>query len=289
MKILLFGAGGLLGRHLSSHLRLCGHDVTALTRAEADITDGKQIGELFGQPWDAVINAAAVCNFDACENDPAATGRVNRDAPLDLARRCAAHSALFVQFSSDYVFGGKVDRVLTESDKPAPISVYGEQKAALEREIPKLCPRSLVIRLSWLYGAGGKTFMSLLPDLLSQKESLEVASGKKGGCLYAADAALWIERLVSSEHTGLFNLVNAGGTSWEEFARRCAKHMSFAETKIREVPYENIGPDWSKRPRYSCLDTAKLERALPPGPRPWTEALDSFLKEWKSVAANRRV
>jgi dTDP-4-dehydrorhamnose reductase len=266
-----------------------GHEVSALTHAEADITDAAKLDELFSRSWDAVINAAAICNFDACEKDPEGTARVNRDAPLDLARRCAKNGALFAQFSSDYVFDGKIDRALTESDKPSPISVYGEQKAALEREIPRLCPRSLVVRLSWLYGLGGKTFMSLLPDLLSQKESLEVASGKKGGCLYAADAAVWIERLVSSGRTGLFNLVNRGETSWEEFTRLCAEHMGLPETKIRQVPYEDIGPDWSKRPRYSCLDAAKLGIALPPGPRPWTEALDSFLAEWKSVAAHRRV
>lgn len=289
MKILLFGAGGLLGRYLSAHLPLCGHDVTALKHADADITDCTRLDELFDQPWDAVINAAAVCNFDACENDPAGTGRVNRDAPLDLARRCAAHGALFVQFSSDYVFDGKIDRALTEEDHPTPISVYGEQKAVLEREIPQLCPRSLVIRLSWLYGVGGKTFMSLLPDLLSQNKSLRVASGKKGCCLYAADAALWIERLMLSDQQGLFNLVNQGGTSWEEFARLCVGRMGFAETVIAEVPYETLGPNWSKRPRYSCLDTAKLQNALPPGPRLWTEALDSFLAEWKSVAAPRLV
>jgi dTDP-4-dehydrorhamnose reductase len=289
MKILLFGAGGLLGRYLSAHLPLCGHDVTALTHADADITDQKRLDELFDQPWDAVINAAAICNFDACENDPAATGSVNRDAPLDLARRSAAQGALFVQFSSDYVFDGKIDGALAEEDHPTPISVYGQQKAVLEREIPQLCPRSLVIRLSWLYGVGGKTFMSLLPDLLSRHESLSVASGKKGCCLYAADAALWIERLMSSDQKGLFNLVNRCGTSWEEFARLCAQKMGFAETVITEVPYETLGPNWSKRPRYSCLDTAKLEKTLPPGPRPWTEALDSFLKEWKSIAAPRQV
>jgi len=93
----------------------------------------------------------------------------------------------------------------------------------------------------------------------------------------------------ASDQTGLFNLVNQGGTSWEEFARLCAKKMGFAETVITEVPYETLGPNWSKRPRYSCLDTDKLQNTLPPGPRLWTEALDSFLAEWKSVAAPRLV
>lgn len=285
MNILLFGAGGLLGRYLSAHLAHGGHDLTALTRGDADITDGKRMDELFARPWDAVINAAAVCNFDACENDPSGTGRVNRDAPLDLAGRCAARGALFVQFSSDYVFDGKTDCALGEQDLPAPVSVYGGQKAVLEREIPRVCPRSLIVRLSWLYGVGGKTFMSLMPDLLSRNGSLEVASGKKGCCLYAADAALWIGRLLSSGHTGPFNLVNRGETSWEEFARRCARQTGLPETAIHEVPYERLGGNWSKRPRYSCLSTDKLAKVLPPGPRPWTEALDAFLAERKSVAA----
>lgn len=288
MKILLFGAGGLLGRHLSSHLPRCGHDLTAFTHTGADITDPARLDEVFARSCDAVINAAAVCNFDACEKSPEATALVNRDAPLDIARRCAARGTLFVQFSSDYVFEGRRDLACTEQDHPAPLSVYGEQKAALERGIPRLCPRSLLIRLSWLYGMGGKTFMSMLPDLLSQREPLEVASGKKGSCLYAADAAIWIERLISSGSTGLFNLVNRGGTSWEEFARACAQRLDFSGDKIREVHYENLGPNWSKRPRYSCLDIGKISHALPPGPRPWNEALDAFVEEWKSFAARRQ-
>jgi dTDP-4-dehydrorhamnose reductase len=51
------------------------------------------------------------------------------------------------------------------------------------------------------------------------------------------------------------------------------------------VPFEDLGPDWSKRPRYSCLDPGKIAEIFPPGPRPWREALGQFLAEWKSIAA----
>lgn len=289
MRTLIFGAAGLLGRHLAQEM--ADKDVTALTRRQADITDRGTLDELFRERWDAVINAAAVCDFDACENDPAGTGRVNRDAPLDLAGRCHASGAVFVQFSSDYVFPGRLDRPLTEDDEPAPISVYGRQKADLEPEIPRLCPRSLVVRLSWLYGRGGKTFMSLLPDLLATREVLRVASGKKGCCLYARDAAQWTRRLLESGDTGIINLVNAGDTSWEQFARTCLRKMTDEGMPVRcrtieEVPYETIGPNWDKRPRWSCLDIARLQQMHPPGPRAWTEALDGFLREQKSVAAS---
>lgn len=292
MKILLFGSGGLLGRYLSREFS--SHDLTALTHEQADITDAQRLDELFAQHWDAVINAAAVCDFDACEKDPTGTGRVNRDAPLDLARRCAAQGALFVQYSSDYVFEGEKDELLTEANVPQPLSVYGRQKADLEKQIPVNCPHSLVLRISWLYGLDGKTFMSRMPSLLASQASVRTAAGKKGCCLYAADGAYWTRQLVDAGKTGLFNLVNSGQTSWEEFARATLTQMQClglqpACADILEVPYEQLGPGWSKRPRYSCLDLAKLADVFPPGPRPWREALGEFLSEWKSVAASRRV
>lgn len=289
MKILLLGAGGLLGRYLAKEFAVGSHELTALTHAQADITDALRLDALFATRWDVVVNAAAVCDFDACQRDPQGTGLVNRDAPLDLARRCHAQDALFVQFSSDYVFAGDGDRPLGENDAPHPLSVYGEQKAAMEKSVPVTCPRSLVLRLSWLYGLGGKTFMSRMPSLLASRETVLTASGKKGSCLYAADGAFWTRKLIESGATGLFNVVNQGEASWEEFARACLEEMHVLGLasvcrNIGEVPYETIGPDWGKRPRYSCLAVDKIATAFPPGPRPWREALGEFLSRWKSVA-----
>ena len=289
MNILLLGSGGLLGRYLAKELA-AGHALVAQTHQDADITDASRLDGLFARRWDAVINAAAVCDFDACEKNPGETGRINREAPLDLARRCAAQDALFVQYSSDYVFGGKYDRLLSESDTPHPLSVYGRQKADLEQLIPSACPRSLILRVSWLYGLGGKTFMSRMPGLLMQQQSVRTAAGKKGCCLYAADGAFWTRQLIEAGQTGLLNLVNPGGTSWEEFAQATLVQMNAMGLApkcgdIQTVPYEQLGPDLAKRPRHSCLDAGKLASVLPPGPRRWQEALGEFLSAWKSVAA----
>ena len=68
MKILLLGAGGLLGRYLSREFS--GHELTALAHEQVDITDAARLDALFAQSWDVVINAAAVCDFDACEKHP---------------------------------------------------------------------------------------------------------------------------------------------------------------------------------------------------------------------------
>lgn len=280
MKILLLGAAGLLGRHLAAELRH--HDLSALTHPQADITDPSRLDDLFLQPWDAVINAAAIVSFDACENNPAGTDPTNLHAPLDLARRCHAIGATFVQFSSDYIFPGHPGPPLLESDAPAPLSAYGRQKAALEHQVPGLCPRSLVLRISWLYGRGGRTFMSLLPEILANNPTLRIAAGKTGSCLHAADAAHWVRLLLEHDHTGLFNLVNQGTTSWEEFARTCLEKMTAlglapACREITEVPFQSLGIHGHKRPPHSPLAIEKLAAALPPGPRPWQDALDDFL------------
>ncbi len=284
MKILLLGAAGLLGRHLHADLHARGHDVHAFTHPEADITDRLRLDELFAEPWDAVVNCAAIVNFDACENDPAGSDRTNHAAPLDLASRCHKAGAVFVQFSSDYIFDGKTERPLREDDEAHPLSVYGHQKLVLEKSIPQVCPRSLIIRLSWLFGKGGRTFMSLLPGLFKKQETLRIASGKTGSCLYAPDAAHWIRLLLEGGNTGLFNLVNEGTTSWEEFACECLAQMrSLGRNplchEILEIPHEQLGAHGGKRPRHSSLSINKLAAALPPGPRHWREALQDFLGE----------
>ena len=288
MKVLILGASGLLGRHLAS--AFADRETTALHRGEADITDEQRMDGLFHERWDVVINAAAVCDFDACERDPAGTARINRDAPLGLAERCHRGRALFVQFSSDYVFAGDEDRALSECDETRPLSSYGRQKADLERLLPAVCPRSLLLRIAWLYGRGGRTFMSMLPGLLAREETIRVASGKKGRCLYAPDAAVWVRRLVDSGQTGLLNLANTGDTSWEEFARATRDRMAALGwpprcREIIEVPFASLGPNWGKRPRFSSLDTAQLESLLPPGPRSWRDALGEFVADEKSFAA----
>lgn len=289
MKTLIFGAGGLLGRHLVAEWRQHDLEITGLTHAECDITNSACLDEVFARPWNVVINAAAVCNFDACEREPSRTAAVNRDAPLELARRCAASGTHFVQFSSDYVLRGDRDVLWTENDPPDPLSVYGQQKADLECTIPRLCPRSLVVRLSWLYGLEGRTFLSLLPLMVLREATVRVAAGKTGRCLYAPDAARWIRLLVVGRHTGLFHLANAGTMSWEKFAARCLERWPAygrqpACRELIEVPYESLGPDWSKRPHHSALGLDKISGLLPPGPRDWTLALDDYLSELKSFA-----
>jgi dTDP-4-dehydrorhamnose reductase len=286
MKLLVLGAGGLLGRHLVEEARLRKFDLMGLSHHQLDLTDTKG-SELILDSFrpQVVINAAALCDFAACERDPAASQRINLAAPLWWSQQSRQRGFQLVLFSSDYIFDGKKGTPYTEEDTPAPLNVYGQHKAALEQAVGPNGPE-LICRPAWIFGRGGKTFMSLLPHLLQAKPELQVASGKRGSCLHAGCGARAILDLVSLQACGLYNLVQPGSTSWEDFAALCwqeLKQMGLhpACQKISLMPFEQLTAQSSgqgQRPSYSVLAPDKLLGQIGPLPS-WQDALRTYLAE----------
>lgn len=282
LKILVPGAGGLLGRHVVEEYRRHGEKITALSHADLDVTDEGAVRSILAheQP-DVVINCAALCHFQRCQENPAASAAVNREAPIRLAKLTAERGIRLVHFSTDYIFDGLSQVPYREEDTPNPLSVYGEHKTAVERAFSAF-PSHLLLRVAWLFGHGGKTFLSLLPTLLREKEALEVASGKRGTCLHAGYAAEVIRELVAQGNNGLFNLVHSGETSWEDFAHETLRLLQERGLQPRcreiiEVPLEKMPVMRGSRPIYSVLATEKLASALGSNPISWKEGLNRYL------------
>src|SRR5207302_3268738 len=103
---------------------------------------------------DAVIVAAADAYVERCEREPEQTRQVNVEAPRALAAESAGLGALFVVFSSEYVFDGAKGEYV-EDDERRPINEYGRQKVALE-DIALGTRRGLVCRTSAVFGADPK-------------------------------------------------------------------------------------------------------------------------------------
>ena len=77
---------------------------------------------------------------------------VNVDGAAAVARACAALGVRLVHMSSDLVFGGDLGRPVREEDPPAPVTPYGETKAAAERAVAAADPGAVVVRTSLIYG-----------------------------------------------------------------------------------------------------------------------------------------
>src|SRR5205809_7918835 len=106
MRILLLGAGGMLGQDLVA-TSPPGADLIALSRADLDITDEQAMRlRVVAERPDVIVNAAAYTAVDKAESQSDQAFRVNATSVGNLARIAAAHGARVVHFSTDYVFDG---------------------------------------------------------------------------------------------------------------------------------------------------------------------------------------
>ncbi len=285
MKVLILGAGGLTGRYLVREAKRRGMEVAAFTRLELDITKSDAARETLAKVKpDLVINAASVTSLEICEENPTLSRKVNCEAPEEWAKECGRAGVRFVHLGTDYIFDGKKSAAYLPSDPPSPLSRYGRDKAEGEKRVLQTNPHALIVRLAWVYGHGGKTFMSKLPGVLAEKEVVELAGGRTGSCTYAGEAARMILDLVGTRAEGIYHGVQAGLTTWKQFAEAALKKMKTKDQKvacreIREVPQEKISNLRVARPAFSPLDISATEERLCRKIPSWEKGLEEFLQE----------
>lgn len=285
MKVLILGAGGLTGRYLVREAKRRGLEVMGLTRQELDISRPEAAREtLLKVGPELVMNAAAVTSLEFCEENPGLSRKVNREAPEEWAKECGRSGVKFVHLGTDYIFDGKKSSAYLPTDPPAPLSRYGQDKAEGEKRVRRANPQALIVRLAWVYGHGGKTFMSKLPGMVAERELVELAGGRTGSCTYAGEAARTLLDLAEKRAEGIFHGVQAGETTWKKFAEKAAELMrkggrKVACAEVRELPQGEISGLKVARPAFSVLDMTETEKILGRRVSRWEEGLTEYLRE----------
>lgn len=276
MRLLVTGANGILGRAIAERLGGA-HTLLLWGREEADLTDPAQIeAAARGLTFDAVIHAAAMTNVDLCETEQELAFRNNRDATRHVGALAKERGATLVYVSSDYVFDGTKASPYLEEDPTGPKSVYGASKLAGEKAAAESGAPTIVVRTSWLYGAGGKNFVDTIAAKLAQGAPLRVVDDQRGSPTYARDLAHAIELLLRRGAQGIVHATNSGHTTWYGFAREIASAMGLADASITPVTTEEF-PRPAPRPRYSVLSGARFRALTGENLRPWEEALHQYL------------
>lgn len=270
MRILILGADGQLGRALAR--RAAAHDVVAAGRARIDVTADAAVEAVAAVAADVVVNAAALTDVDGCERAPDEAFRRNAVGAWRAARGAAASGAAIVQVSTDYVFDGHKGAPYVEADPPAPLSVYGASKLAGEHLVRSIAPRHYVVRTAWLYGLGGRSFVSRMVALAGEGRPLAVVDNEFGNPTFCDDLADGILALVETGRFGTYHLANRGSCSRWELARAALDRSGHAGVAIERLDrFERL----ARPPVCAALAqdaAAALGIALPH----WTEGLDRF-------------
>src|SRR4051794_4095297 len=214
MRLLVAGAGGMLGRDVVS---AAGDEAVGLTRAELDVTDAAAVERamLEIRP-DAVINCAAYTNVDGAESDEATATLINGDGAGNVATAAAAVDAFVVQPSTDYVFDGEKGEPYVETDPTGPRTAYGRSKLAGEWTLAEANPRHAIVRTSWLFGLNGKNFVD---TMLRLDGPVKVVDDQVGSPTYTAHLGEALVDLAGGRLTGVVHVAGRGQCSWYEFAR----------------------------------------------------------------------
>ena len=280
MDIALLGANGQLGTDL--HRTLRAHKVAPLTIDDVDVTDhARTRAVLKDLRPEVVLNTTAFLRVDDCETQPDMAYAVNAVSVLNMVRIANDLDAVFVHFSTDYVFDGKALQPYTEESQPLPLSVYANSKLAGELLVRAYAKKYFLIRSSGLYGKAGSmgkggNFVETMLAKASRGESIRVVNDQVLTPTYTVDLADQAARLLSTQHYGLFHMSSEGSCSWFEFARaifdiaKIDADLSPTTSDVYKTP--------AVRPRYSVLENARLKELGLNQMRDWREALAAYLE-----------
>lgn len=280
MKLLVTGAGGMLGADVARAGKRAGHELVLMARAELDITDAESVESVVGESGpDAVVNCAAWTDVDGAESQPEAAQAVNALGAGNLARATAAADIPLVHVSTDYVFTGEPPlagdgerRAYLESDPTGPRSVYGRTKLEGERLVLETSPRHTVVRSSWLFGLDGGNFVDTMLRLANEREAVQVVDDQVGCPTWTGHLAAELLGLIERDVRGLVHLAGAGHVSWNGFASEIFRQ---AEVDCRVEPAttaQMARP--APRPAWSAIESERGDVIPMPD---WREGLAGYL------------
>ncbi|WP_370390794.1 dTDP-4-dehydrorhamnose reductase [uncultured Winogradskyella sp.] len=251
-------------------------------KTDLDITNKDAVDAYFkNHSLDVLINCAAYTAVDKAESESERAEAINHLAVRYLAEACKVHGVKMVHISTDYVFDGKASRPYKELDSPNPQGVYGQSKYAGEQALKRVNPfGSCIIRTSWLYSSFGHNFVKTMLCLGREREAIKVVSDQLGSPTYAADLAEAIMAIIpqlKNSTVETYHYANSGYCSWYEFATTIfdMKAIACDITPIKTSEY----PTDAQRPKYSVLDTSKIQKTFGLGISNWQTSLQRCLQD----------
>jgi dTDP-4-dehydrorhamnose reductase len=279
LRLLITGAGGMLGSDVLRAAAARGHDVVALTHADLDIADdGAVRAAVESAGAEAIVNCAAYTDVDGAEEAEATALAVNGDGAGNLARAAHWTGIRLVHVSTDYVFDGTGERPYVESDPVAPRTAYGRTKLAGEREVLGASERHAVVRTAWIFGLDGKNFVDTMLGLAGDRDEVKVVTDQVGSPTWSGHLAPALLDVAERGTAGVLHVAGDGACSWNELA---AEAFRVAGLPTRVLPATTAEmPRPAPRPPYSVLGTERDDAPRLPA---WQDGVAGYLSARKAA------
>lgn len=279
MKILITGGKGMLGRTLQREL--AGHEIIVADLPEWDITDDTGfVAKVCEAKPELIVHCAAMTKVDDCETNRDLAFRLNEDGSRNVALAAKACGARLFAISTDYVFSGEPPRepwAWSETDIPRPRTVYGASKFAGEQMIQMLLPEAVIIRIAWLYGAGGPSFVHTMAKLGAQEGApLKVVNDQRGNPTSTKTVTDVVKFLMTkSDVSGIVHGTCEDQCTWYDLTVELFRLLGLKREVVPCTTEEFPRP--APRPHNSALKKSVLNLLGYRTPK-WQDALAEFVK-----------
>jgi dTDP-4-dehydrorhamnose reductase len=276
-RIVISGAGGMVGRFLAGQARAQGREVLPLTSSEWDISD-PSAAERFVDAGDVVVNCAAYTKVDAAETDAERAYAVNVVGAENVAHACARAGADLIHISTDYVFSGdfgdEKPRPYEIDDETGPLGVYARTKLAGELAVLAAMPDAHIVRTAWIYeGADGSDFVATMRRLAAGDRPVDVVADQVGSPTYVGDLVGALLQVANGNiREPVLHAANEGEASRFEQAQAVFAAVGADPARVRPVGTDQH-PRPAPRPPYSALSGRRSAAAGLTPLRPWRDAL----------------
>lgn len=261
MKVLITGAGGLLGPYVEKAFER--HNVVAHTGVDCGAGDLRKLRT--AERWldyrggeDVVIHLVAMTNLEECEHDPLKALEVNRDTTYNIATQMNPKAKL-VYISTDMIYRGEGPHTEIEG---SPLNVYGRTKLAGEK-VAAINPRALILRTNFFGKSktlGRRSFSDMVIDDLTVGRRLTLWNDVWWTPLHMETVSSMLLEAVERDLVGRYNLGSREGMTKAETGIAITKHYGLGDVDlILDRMPEN---KWVKRPKDMRMDVSKIGKAL---------------------------
>lgn len=292
MKVLVTGAGGLLGIKVVAELQRKKYEVIPTHHSKPlhpdsinlDITEREAVNNLITKiKPDIVIHAAAITNVDLCEKQPIHAHQVNAEGTRNIAKASLNTKARLIYVSTDYVFHGEKGNY-TEEDQTNPINTYGLTKLLGEQETKKHPKNYLILRASVNFGwhPYKQNFATWIINSIRQGKTINVVTDHYNTPTLTNNLAQVIGEAIEKNLNGLYHASGAERISRYQFAEKIAQKFSLPKHLIKPIKMKNLETSgiWlAKRPPDSSLSTFKIQKQITTKLLKVDEALEIMKKE----------
>jgi dTDP-4-dehydrorhamnose reductase len=300
LKTVIVGRNGQLAWEANQRFQGLG-EIISVGRPEVDLLNIEDVrAEIRRIKPSVLVNAAAYTAVDQAESEPETAMKINSESPAAMAEEAKRLGAIFITYSTDYVFDGKKASPYDEVDPPAPLNVYGASKLSGERAVEATGGNYLIFRTSWVYGARGKNFLKTILKLAAERPELKIVDDQVGAPTWSRDLAdatrKIIEQLAAQssparismgealgDRRGIYHMTAAGGVSWCGFAAAIVaemKNRGLSNNVASIVPISSRDyPTPASRPHNSRLCNDKLKNTFGVTLPPWRASLGTVMDD----------